>query len=240
MGRSGLGGGVTPLSTGIDALDRRLSGGLDAGSLLAVVAAPTSQSEQLLHKLMAERQSVYITTVRKPEAIRNDLDDGRADRDVRVEYAGARHSMDNEFLKAVTGNRTTTVGSTTGNPALDTVYDVVETVGTEQNVIVDPTNVLEESEQPTAYREVLNRLKSRLLDTGGLGVLHCITEDDPPGLRETTLTIADVVWKLDLTRQHDGFQYQLTIPKNRSGIPILEEISLMIESDIWIDDSRTI
>ena len=229
MCRCGQGGGVTPLPTGIDALDRRLSGGIDAGSLLAVVAAPTSQSERLLHSLMAQRRSVYITTVRKPEAIRNDLDDGRADRDVRVEYAGARHSMDNEFLKAVTGN-----------PALDTVYDVVESVGTGQNVIIDPTNVLEESEQPTAYREVLNRLKSRLLDTGGLGVLHCITEDDPPGLRETTLTIADVVWKLDLTRQSDGFQYQLTIPKNRSGNPILEEISLMIESDIWIDDSRTI
>ena len=35
-------------------------------------------------------------------------------------------------------------------------------------------------------------------------------------------------------------EYQLTIPKNRGGTPVLEETTIVIDSDVWIDESRAI
>lgn len=35
-------------------------------------------------------------------------------------------------------------------------------------------------------------------------------------------------------------EYQMTIPKNRGGVPVLDETSIVIDSDIWVDESRTI
>lgn len=229
---------MTQLSTGISALDRRLSGGLDPGSLLAIVASPATQSEALLHTLMEERPSVYVTTVRRAEAIREDVEG--IDRDVRVEYAGVSATMDSEFLKKVAGNRTKSLASVAGDTRLDDVYEVLHDVDDQRNVIVDSTNALEHADKPGAYQEVLNELKSTVLDTDSLGILHCITEETSPPLRETTLMIADVVWEVELVSLKNEREYQLTMPKNRRGDPMLEEISLVIESDVWIDDSRNI
>jgi len=230
------------LSTGIESLDRQLSGGLDPGTLLAVVASPASQSEALLHTLIEERPTQYVTTVRRPESIRNDIahatDEG--DVDVDIEYVGGSSPMDSEFLKELTGKRTTSVGATTDETPIDRVYELLAEVEDGSNVIVNSTNPLERSGQVEAYQEMLTTFKAKLLDTGSLGVLHCITEESSPPHRATTLTIADIVWELDLVASAGQVEYQLTVPKNRYGEPILEKISIMLESDIWIDDSRVI
>ena len=44
------------------------------------------------------------------------------------------------------------------------------------------------------------------------------------------------------TRQtmDNELEYQLTIPKNRGGTPVLEETTIVIDSDVWIDESRAI
>jgi len=230
------------LTTGIESLDRQLSGGLDPGSLLAIVASPASQSEALLHTLMEERPTQYVTTVRKPESIRNDIahaSDG-ADVDVDIEYVGGSPPMDSEFLKELTGKRTASVGAATDDTPIDRVYELLAGIDEGTNVIVDSTNALERSDQVDEYQEMLTSLKARLLDTDSLGVLHCITEESSPPLRATTLMIADVVWELDRVASKGEIEYQLTVPKNRYGEPILEKISIMLESDIWVDDSRTI
>jgi hypothetical protein len=58
-------------------------------------------------------------------------------------------------------------------------------------VIVDSTNALKRSDQVDEYQEMLTSLKTRLLDTDSLGVLHCITEESSPPLRATTLIQTD-------------------------------------------------
>jgi len=35
-------------------------------------------------------------------------------------------------------------------------------------------------------------------------------------------------------------EYQLTVPKNRGGEPLLDETTVVIDSDVWIDESRNI
>jgi KaiC/GvpD/RAD55 family RecA-like ATPase len=228
------------LSTGVEALDRRLDGGLPAGSLLALVAPPASQSEALIHRLMGERPTVYITTIRQREAVEAELSHIEDDvPNVAVVHVGGTASMDNEFLKTVTGNRTHSLDFGEGG-LLDDVYEAVEKVDGRANVVVDPVNPLERTGKRRAYQEVLNRLKEKLLSTDSLGVLHCVASDATPALRETTLTVADVVWELDLVENTETVQHQLLVPKNRRGTVVLEETTLVFEPRIHIDDSWNI
>lgn len=227
------------LSTGIDTIDRRMSGGIEPGSLVALVAGPTMQSEALLHELIEMRPTLYLTTLREPSAVENDLERLATD-EVFVEYAGKSQQMDNEFLKEMTGSRSYTPTFMDDDNVLDTVYEMVREVDERANVILDPVNPLEEAEPRDAYREVLNELKTTVMDTGGVGVLHCITLEDAPALRDVTLTFADVVWELDLVSLSGTMEYQLTIPKNRGGTPVLEETSIVVDSEVWVDDSRNI
>lgn len=229
------------LSTGIASLDRRLEGGLAPGSVLAIVASPASQSEALIHELMRERPTVYVSTLRRPAAIEGAIPaDIDRTMDVHVEYAGERPSMDDEFMRQITGNRIHSIGDETGGASIENVYEVIGRVSDQANVVLDPTNTLERSGEGDAYREMLNELKSTMLQTDGLGILHAIAQEDIPALRETTLMVADVVWELELVSMVNGLEYQLVIPKNRGSTPILEEISLKIDPEVWIDDSRNI
>lgn len=227
------------LSTGIDAIDRHMSGGIKPGSLVALIAGPTMQSEAILHELIEMRPTLYLTTLREPNAVENDLDRLSTD-DVFVEYAGATRMMDNEFLRQITGTRSYTPSFANDETLLDTVYEILQDVDQQANVVLDPVNPLEESKNKDAHREVLNELKSTMLDTGGIGILHCITLEELPPYRDVTLALADVVWELDLVSLTNTMEYQLSIPKNRGGSPVLDDISVVLDNDVWVDESRNI
>jgi len=227
------------VSTGVPTLDRRLNGGLRAGSVLAVIAPPASQSEVLLQSLMDERPSLYVSTVRRPEAVRAGLTTSH-DADFAVEYAGKERAMENEFLQELTDERSFSLQTPGDSSPLDDVYDAISRVDGRANVIVDSTNPLETTGDAAAYRSVLNALKTRVLDTGGLGVLHCIDHDTAPDLRATTLTVADVVWRLQFVSLSNGVEYRLTVPKHRGGEVLTEQLSVVLGRDVHIDDTRNI
>ncbi|WP_302082313.1 RAD55 family ATPase [Salinibaculum rarum] len=227
------------LSTGIDAIDRHMSGGIEPGSVVALIAGPTMQSEAILHQLVEMHQTLYLTTLRQASAVENDLERLSTD-DVFVEYAGADRTMNNEFLRQITGSRSYKPSFTNDTSLLDTVYEILQDLDQKANVVLDPVNPMEESENKDAYREVLNELKSTMLDTGGVGILHCITLDELPPFRDVTLALADVVWELDLVSLASSMEYQLSIPKNRGGKPVLDDISIVLEKDVWVDESRNI
>lgn len=225
------------VSTGIDTIDRELSGGVKPGSLVAIVAGPAMQSEALLHQIARTQQTLYLTTLRDPAAVEETLDDSG---DIFVKDVRSRRPMDNEFLEEASGSRSYWLSFDNSDSVLDTVYETVRKIDRELHVVVDPANPLEETENRDAYSEVLNELKATLLETGGLGVLHCISLDDVPPLRDVTLTICDVIIELELVSLKSRAEYQLRIPKNRGGVPLLEDTTLVIDSDIWVDESRNI
>lgn len=234
---------VGKLSTGIDALDRRLNGGLNPGDLLAIVTSPATQSHALITELMRQRPTLYISTLRSAAAIEGEFDTLKdSEASVLVEDVTGGTSMDNEFLHELTGSRTYSVKSLTDDSMLDDVYESIQRIDGPGNVVVDPTNPLERTNDRKAYQDVLDELKTTLLDSGGVGVLHCITLDEPPAFRETTLMVADVVWELDIRAVANGdIEFQLRVPKNRRGTAVLEEITLLVGTDaVYVDDSRNI
>jgi len=231
------------LSTGVPTLDRRLGGGLNPGDILAVVAPPATQSQSLIYQFMKKRPTVYVTTVRSSSSIERDIDAlGGSNEEWYVEEVSQGRSMEHEMVAELTGSRTYSGNSAVKDSPLDRVYEVIERVDGQVNVIIDPTNRLERTDERKSYAEVLKKFSAKMQDTGGVGICHCMAMDDPPALRSETLMFADVVWELDLvSTTKDKVEYQLRVPKNRTGEVILEVLSLEIgRRTVCVDDSRTI
>lgn len=231
------------LSTGIAAIDRRLDGGFKAGSLVALVTPPAAQSHAIIQQVMRQRPSVYVTSLRSAASIEHELD-GLGDEDfpVTIQEVGEAVQEENKLLHELTGSQIHAAKTVERDQILDQVYEVVQRVDGACNLVVDPVNPLERSESRTDYQNLLSKVAARLLDTGSIGLLHCTLLDDPPSFRETTLTMADVVWELDIvTGRRKDLEIQTRIPKNRGGEAVLEELTLLVEDGrVMTDDSRNI
>lgn len=226
------------LGTGIHGLDRELSGGIEAGSLVSIIAGPATQSEHLFQQTLGLRPTLYLSALRESQAVEESL--GDVSDDVFVEDLQKTSRMDKESVKELTGSRGYSSPITNGDETLDAVYETLEKVDRQMNIILDPVNPLEETEGTDTYREVINKFKSKTLETNSLGILHCITLEEAPPLRDITLAISDVVVELELVPATNEMQYQLTIPKNRGGEPLLAETEVVFESDVMIDETRNI
>jgi hypothetical protein len=145
----------------------------------------------------------------------------------------------NDFLVELTGERSARTEFTTPTDAIDDAYEAIRAFEKRGNMILDSTNPLERAAESTAYRTVLNELKSQAMRTDSIGILHCVTHGDLPKFRETTLTIADVVWKLDFVSVTNGTEYRLTMPKNRGGAVVNEEISVVLDEHVTVDNTQS-
>jgi RecA-superfamily ATPases implicated in signal transduction len=57
------------LETGIEVLDRKLEGGIPAGSIVVLSAQPASQAELFLYELTATRGTLWLSLNRTAEAV---------------------------------------------------------------------------------------------------------------------------------------------------------------------------
>lgn len=229
------------LGTGIDKLDRKLSGGIEAGSLVSVIAGPATQSEHLFQQMIGLRPTLYLSSLRESGAVAENLRD--VETDISIKDLQKTDKMDQNRIRELTGSRGYSPPISNGDEKLDTVYQWIEKVDRQMNIMVDPVNPLEKLENSDgrdSYREVINKLKSKMLETNSLGILHCITLGEAPPFRDITLAISDVVIELELVPATNEVQYQLTIPKNRGGEPLLSETEVVFDSGVTIDETRNI
>lgn len=202
------------LETGVPVVDEHLDGGLPSGTITAVVAPPGTQSELLLYQLAAQRPTLYLSTRRNEESVRDAFE--RADLDIEdsmIAYADPDADLDE-------------VGST------------ISRVGAEHNLIIDPANPLERWD-PQVYQQFLNRLHTYIRRTESIAVVHCHTAGDALG-REVTLGIADVVLRLDQTVSADTVESTLVVSKFRGGRALTEPITLELTDDVTVDTTRKV
>ncbi|WP_255191025.1 DUF7125 family protein [Natronobeatus ordinarius] len=188
------------LPTGTNELDRRLGGGIPAGSVVALVADPASQAEQLLYRATDVRGTLYLSTERS----RN----------------GVRRAM--ESASVTSG--APTIRSVTGEDALEEATALIEKLPDAANLIVDPIDGLERRNR-SAYVSFLDALTARIDETDGLAILHCL--DDSPN-RSATLRAADAVFELEAVAPGVGtdVEHYLTVPKYRPDAGFTETIEL--------------
>ena len=153
------------LPTGISVLDRQLDGGIPPGSILLLSADPASQSESLLYEIAAARGTLYVTTIRSEQAVRDAVDRYRG----RVDQLTIRDAGD--------------------YPPIDNATRLVKDLPESSNLLVDVVDPLEEAD-PTRYRAFLNELQTHMVNTGSIAVLHAMHgHDDPPDVAEQRVDI---------------------------------------------------
>ncbi|WP_290811864.1 RAD55 family ATPase [Halovivax sp.] len=206
---------VGRLETGIDVLDRKLDGGLPPGCVVAYTADPASQSELLLYELTAARGTLYLTTERSDDVVRHSIESSPA----RVGSPTIRYVKPED--------------------SLEEARRLVSALPDGANLIVDTMDVIERTDRD-AYRDFLNDLKSQMLETGSIAVLHCLKGDDVPTNRSTTVHMADAVFDLQTDVQAAEVENFMTVPKFRGGGAPTERIKLELAEQVAIDTSRDI
>lgn len=203
------------LETGIGVLDRKLDGGIPAGSIVALCASPASQSELLLYELTAARGTLYLTTQRSDQAVRDAIEES-----------------------------STEVGSPTvrdigGSEPLDQANRLIRALPEGANLIIDPVDELEMRER-ARYCNFLNEVQTHMVNTGSIAVLHCLDGHSTPENRSTTQHMADVVFQLDTDVRGSDLENRLSVPKFRGGKALMETIKLELSDQVDIDTSRDI
>lgn len=204
------------LRTGIDVLDRKLDGGIPAGSIVALSASPASQAELFLYELTATRGTLWLSLDRTAEAV--------------------QYSIEN--TPANTGDPT--VRHISGEAPLDNAGKLVSALPETSNLILDPVDVLEAQEPHSRYRAFMNDLQNHIFNTGSLAILHSLDGHSIPPLRDTTEHFADVVFQLDTGVTGDEIENRLAIPKFRGGRAPNDVIKLDLVEQVSIDTSRDI
>lgn len=203
------------LPTGIDVLDRMLEGGIPAGSIVALTASPASQAELILYELTSARRTLYLTTVRSADAVRD-----------AFERTHTRVGQPN-------------IEPLPGDAPLDHAHRQIRTLPDDSNLIVDPVDPLERA-TATRYRHFLNGLQTHMVNTESVAFLHAIEGRRVPELRDTTEYMADVVFDLETKVRGDDIVNRLTVPKFRGGRAMDEPIKLELRERVSIDTSRDI
>jgi KaiC/GvpD/RAD55 family RecA-like ATPase len=207
---------VNRLRTGIDVLDRKLDGGIPAGSIVVLSAQPASQAELFLYELTATRGTLWLSLDRTAESVIASI----------------------EQTPANTGDPT--VRHISGEAPLDNAGKLVSALPETSNLIVDPLDVLEAQEPHSRFRAFMNDLQNHIVNTGSLAIVHCLDGRDVPPLRDTTEHFADVVFQLDTTTTGDEVENRLAIPKFRGGRAPTDIIKLNLVEEVSIDTSRDI
>jgi KaiC/GvpD/RAD55 family RecA-like ATPase len=203
------------LRTGIEVLDRKLDGGIPAGSIVALTAEPASQAELFLYELTATRGTLYISLDRTGDAVSDSIAD------------------------SPTATGSPTVRDVAGEAPLDNAAKLVSALPESSNLIVDPLNILE-TQEPARFRNFMNELQNHIYNTGSLALLHCLDGYSIPPLRDTTLHMADIVFDLKTIESGDNIENRLAVPKFRGGRALNDIIKLELSEEVAIDTSRDI
>lgn len=210
---------MAPLSTGLRELDRQIRGpdgedGIPSGSIVAVESPPGAQVEPLVWSFMTERPSVYVSTLRSGDAVRDELGEVVPDADYTVRDVGF------------------------DTPVRD-CSDIVELVDTEANVVVDPVTPLEDR-GGDRYVKFLNDLQRHLTNVGGVALLLAPSVGEGQRVRQQTLGIADMVWRLHTEADHNSVESYLVVRKFRGGELPDDPVSVDLGRRVSVDTSRDI
>ncbi|MEF8830287.1 MAG: hypothetical protein V5A23_01960 [Halobacteriales archaeon] len=200
------------LTTGIEFLDRPLNGGIPPGTLLAIVAPPATQVELLVERLLRPHPSLYVSTLRQAS---------------EVEQSFVERGIEGVVIRR-----------TTPSALVDDPDEVLEGVPAGGVVAFDSTTLLDDVSAET-YVALLDRVKSRLEESGSVGVLYA-SDEGASRTRELTLSRADMVWELHRLFNKRTVELFLTISKFRGGPARPEPIRIRLTDEVKIDTSQNI
>lgn len=203
----------TRFETGIEELDRAMSGGVPPSRLVVMVTSPGVQSDLLLNRLLAQRDTLLVSTDRPEWEVTKDIEPG-------------------------IGTGRVIVRSPSPEELLASPSTVLDELPMESNLIVDSINELELVDRDR-YRDFVSTVKRTLFDTGSVGLFFGVTVDHETA-RDLTLRRADIVWRLQTTTADTELENRLFVPKFRGGAALTDAVKLELTDEVAVDTSRDI
>jgi hypothetical protein len=206
------------LLTGIETLDRKLDGGIPAGSLVAILVPPGVQHDPLLCAGAHERDSLVFTTIKDEPSMRKTFE--RSPYDAQIDDIV---ELDVEDAATVLPDR-------------------VEGLDEEEDFYLDVVDPVEERLNEGVYIDLLNRVSERLDAANCLGYLYGYAGMETSSNRRYTLDLADFVIELGTIQQRSQLDYYLEIPK-ASGVTLPGPdrfLEIEVGRKVDIDETRNI
>ncbi|WP_302083409.1 RAD55 family ATPase [Salinibaculum rarum] len=203
----------TVLSTGISDLDEHLAGGIPSGSVVVLKTESDSQSELLFYSLVAERETLYISTIRNERVVRATFETVGIDFDALVTY-------------------------TPPGTAIEEISEIACNAEGQTNIVVDSVGMLESADREE-YQEFLNDVQNHVREIGGVVLLHCHKERSPDN-REITTTAADIILDVESHVEGTAVEHFIHVPKYRGGRAFSKRIKVEFSDSVTIDTGRDI
>lgn len=201
-------------STGIEPLDRQLGSGFPPGSIILFTAPPASQSEQFLYKFSIPRDTVYSTTIRSRESIRDAI-----------------------FRSPINAEEPQIEEHT--DSGINQIKTAVTRLRSETTLIVDTIDPLEQNSRDD-YLYFLNDLQNELQNTQSIVIFHAMKGTEQAENRTISKQMADIVFELNQFVDGDEVVTRLNIPKYRGGSIPDQPLKLDLTEGITVDTSRDI
>lgn len=206
------------VSSGIRALDRKLSGGVPSGTLVTLLAEPTSQAELFIEGFISERETVYLSTERAPTTVMAALHQQKGPHNSHTDLTVTQLDCDAPVIDAISH---------------------LETLPDESVLVIDPIESLECADSGQ-YRAFISKLRATLTQTNSIAVLHALKHDSTPAQRHRTEYMSDLVFDLVTTTSHGSVESELFVPKFRGGNALTDPIQVELTDSITVDTSRDI
>ncbi|MCS7144371.1 MAG: RAD55 family ATPase [Archaeoglobaceae archaeon] len=222
--------------TGIALLDKRLDGGLPAGSFVCLYADPIAMPEAFLYQFATVNKSIYITTNRPAKFILRDMQLMRLDtKNVQFIDAFTEYYI-NEYGQFVVEDRYR------NKEIFDFVSETLDQANDkEAAIIVDSISFFLSLDVEWGLKDwILNKLYSKSKESENNVYVYLIKNLHPLSVVYKVLDLSDVVINVESERVGERIVSKFALPKIRGRRPISEYFRFNIEEGVQVDTSRDI
>lgn len=226
------------LRTGVEILDRNLSGGLPYGALVYFSANPKSMPEVFLLELATPRKTYYITTHSSPRYILRHIKE--LDLEVHdIEFIDLHTEYYKNILPAEPDK------CKAAKKLVEFLNDWLGRL--EKNhekdftIIFDSFSFLVDQDiEADELKSMLDRIYDIINDGNSICYLMMIKGMHHESVENRIQYWCDVIFDIDLERKGDKIVNKLTLPKIRGMSPVTDYIKFKVTDRITIDTSRDI
>ncbi|KUJ93228.1 MAG: hypothetical protein XD40_1566 [Archaeoglobus fulgidus] len=230
---------TSDVPTGIVLLDRRLDGGLPAGSFVCVYANPLAMPEAFLYQFATVMKTYYFTTSRPAKFVKQDMEKLRLDTSFVTFVDVYEQYYLNEYGQFIVEDRYR------DKEIFDYVDDrlsrIAEEESGEYDVIIDSLSFFLNLNTDWGLKDwLINKLYTLAKEKGVVVYCHLIKNLHPVDVVNKVLDISDVVFDIEVERVGERLVSKFAVPKLRGKRPVTEYFRFYVEEGIQVDTSRDI
>ncbi|WP_048092930.1 DUF7125 family protein [Geoglobus acetivorans] len=224
------------LSTGITLLDKRLGGGVPAGSMVCVYANPISMPEAFLYQFASSTVSYYFTTSRLPKFILEDMES------LALEVGNVNFiDVYSRYYLSDTGGFIVE-DQYRDRDIFDFIDEKLSSIDTDECAIIfDNLSFFLNLHVPPGLKEwLVNKIYHTTKNLNAVAYCYMIKGSHPKEIENMVINLSDVVFDIDSEKAGDKMVNRLGIPKMRKMKPIDETFRYYISEGVQIDTSKDI